>query len=200
MEGGSARLFVALELPAEVRETLVAWRAPLLASEETLRPVAPEALHLTLCFLGQTPVEQIEPLGAVVAAVAAAWTEVGGLELGGPVWLPRRRPHALALALRDPRGELAALQGELAGALTAGGWLRDEERPYVPHMTVARVRRGGGRGGGGAEGSRALARRALAAPPAQTFAGAAVALYRSHLGAGGARYEAIVRQSLRRPA
>lgn len=197
MEAASARLFVALDLPAEVRDALLAWRAPLLAAEpRTLRPVAPEALHLTLCFLGQLPLDALTPLGEAVVGVTEGREAVGGLELGGPLWLPRRRPHALTLGLHDPRGELAALQAAVAAALAAGGWLPAEERPYLPHLTVARVRRGGEGGGGG--DARSLARRALAAPPALVFGGAGVTLYRSHLGGGPARYEAVARQSLRR--
>jgi 2'-5' RNA ligase len=43
------RLFVAAELPEPVVSALVGWRPALAA----LRPVAPEALHLTLAFLGE---------------------------------------------------------------------------------------------------------------------------------------------------
>ncbi|MBB4663423.1 RNA 2',3'-cyclic phosphodiesterase [Conexibacter arvalis] len=194
MEGQRARLFVALDLPAEVRAELIAWRAPLLvASDAALRPVADEALHVTLCFLGQQPLAAVEPLAAAIAEVTAGGSvAVGGLALGAPLWLPRRRPHALTVALRDRDGALGALQGALAAALAAGGWFAPEERPYLPHVTVARVRRGGD--------PRALARRELPAPPTHAFAGEAVTLYRSHLGGGGARYEALARERLRRAA
>ena len=214
-----ARMFVALELPAAVRAALTAWRAPLLAAApDALRPVADDALHVTLCFLGHRPLTEIAPIAAAVAAVAddaaggaaagrddaagagaggaAGWAgaggaaagrrpDLGGLALGAPLWLPRRRPHALALALRDERGALTALQAALAAALAAGGWFAPEQRPYLPHVTLARVRRGGD--------PRTLARRPLPDPPALAFAGAAVTLFRSRLGRGGARYEALAR-------
>ena len=214
MEGASARLFVALDLPAPVRETLLRWRAPLLtASPDALRPVPAEALHVTLCFLGSRPLAAVDAIAAAVlaacrAAAGGSGAAAGGVDataggsraaagggdagalpgalaLGAPLWLPRRRPHALAVAVDDGDGALGALQRTLALALAGGGWLRAEQRPFLPHVTVARVRRGGD--------PRALARRPLDGPPAAPFTGAAVTLYRSRLGGGGARYEALAR-------
>jgi 2'-5' RNA ligase len=185
--GERARLFVALELPGEVRDALVAWRAPVLASSgRELRPVAEDALHVTLCFLGQRPAIEVPAISA--ACAAADRDPVTDLVLAASLWLPRRRPHALTVAIADRSGRLAKLQTALAATLAAGGWFEDEERAFLPHVTVARVRR--------SADPRALARQELPAPPALAFAGAAVTLYRSHLGQGGARYEALARVPL----
>lgn len=176
----SVRLFVALDLPAPVVDALTAWRAPLLRGAPDLRPVAPEALHVTLAFLGAQPQTAVAPLAALVEVCGARAGGVAGLALGEPLWLPRRRPRVLAVALEDRHGRLAALQAGLVERLVAGGWHRAEARPYLPHVTVARVRGDGG--------SR---RDAAPAPPALAFDGAAVVLYRSHLSPGGARYEPL---------
>ena len=69
----------------------------------------------------------------------------------------------------------------MAGLTSAIGF-EPERRPLRPHVTVARARRG--------ERLRATE---LPPPPQLTFAPAALALYRSHTGAGGARYEALAR-------
>jgi len=174
----TVRLFVALDLPEAARAALVAWRGPLLAREAALRPVPAEALHVTLCFLGERPAAAVEPLGEVVARCAGP---VEGIALGAPLWLPRRRPRLLAVALEDRHGELGALQERLMDALVAGGRAQRETRPYLPHVTVARVRRGEAPRAGGE----------LDPSPPCAFGGAAVALYRSHLGRGPARYEAL---------
>lgn len=173
-----ARLFVALDLPDAVREALVAWRAPLLAGVvgERLRPVAPEALHVTLCFLGDLPLGSVSAV--TDALVASEGTPRPGLALGDPLWLPRRAPRVLTVALADGRGELGRLQGLLAGRLAAGGWLRPGPRPFLPHVTVARVR---GR----------LRPFELPLPPALDFRPPAVTLYRSRLGRGPAVYEVV---------
>src|SRR5882724_10545658 len=63
-----ARLFLALDLPDDLRAALVEWRSAALAGRADLRPVAPEALHVTLVFLGYLPEKEI----ATVARTAFA--------------------------------------------------------------------------------------------------------------------------------
>ena len=65
-----------------------------------LRLLDPEALHLTLCFLGSRPVEEIAAIGSTLSACAA---HVGELSVGAPLWLPRTRPRSLAVAIHDDR-------------------------------------------------------------------------------------------------
>lgn len=175
------RLFVALELPAPVVAALIAWRAPLLRELPALRAVAADALHVTLCFIGWREPDAIAPIAAVVERCSGACGGVAGLALGEPLWLPRRGPRVLALALEDRHGQLAALQADVAGRLAAGGWHEPEARSYLPHVTLARVRAG-----------ESVSRRAeLPSAPALAFDGAAVVLYRSHLQRPGARYEPL---------
>src|SRR3954452_16270099 len=72
-----ARLFVALDLPEETREGLVAWGEEALA-DPALRPVAPESLHIPLAFLGSRPEAEIEAIAAAVeeSAAPAPWVEL----------------------------------------------------------------------------------------------------------------------------
>jgi 2'-5' RNA ligase len=179
----NARLFVALDLPESVAASLVAWRTPLLRRLDAMRPVAPEALHVTLAFLGWKAEEAVAPLGELVDACTTGTGGVAGLALGEPLWLPRRRPHVLAVALEDRHGQLTQLQARLVERLATGGWYEPEARPYLPHVTLARSR--------GREGIRVP--RDAEPPPleALVFDGVAVTLYRSHLGPGGARYEPL---------
>jgi RNA 2',3'-cyclic 3'-phosphodiesterase len=178
----TARLFVALDLPEAVISALVAWRRPVVSETDGLRAVAPEALHVTLCFLGSRPEEAIDPLAALVEGCATSFGGVAGLALGEPLWLPHQRPRVLAVALEDRHGQLGALQECVVGRLAADGWHDPEARPYLPHVTVARVRSGDGRSPSG---------RALPAPPALAFDGAAVTLYRSRPHPDGSRYEPL---------
>jgi 2'-5' RNA ligase len=199
-EGSSrpARLFVALELPSPVREALIAWRAREAAEIEALRPVAADALHVTLCFLGARDEAEIPAIAAATTACAAPVEE---LALGAALWLPPRAPRVLTLALEDPRGTHVALQSRLSAALAAGGWYVPDPRPYLPHVTVARVRGAGGPRGAqrGAQRSRAGGLPPaveLAPPPPLRFGGEALVLHRSRLGPGGPRYEALARAEL----
>jgi 2'-5' RNA ligase len=171
-----ARLFVALELPGSVREALVQWRG---ASLPQLRVVRGEDLHVTLCFLGW---QRLSAAGEILRAcqVAADWA-VAPLVLRKAIWLPPRRPRVLAVSLEDRDRVLAGVQGALSGALGAGGWYIPEKRPFLAHVTVARV----------ARGARVRAGTDLPALPVLSFEGSRVTLFRSRLSPAGARYEPL---------
>ena len=129
------RLFVALDLPEEMREGIVAWGREELA-DPALRPVAPESLHITLAFLGQRPEEEIDRIAEVVreGAGPAPWVEL----LGPEPRPPRGRARVYALPALSPGTE--ALQAVVARGLVEGGFYEPEKRPFWPHVTVARVR------------------------------------------------------------
>jgi RNA 2',3'-cyclic 3'-phosphodiesterase len=179
-----ARLFVALELPAVARTELVQWRSERVAGVSGLRLTAPEALHLTLCFLGPQPTGEIDAIAGACSSVVSHRSRPV-LELGEPVWLPRHRPRVLAIGLGDGPGELAALQSAFAAALAEGGWYEPEQRPFRPHVTVAR-----------AAGHARPQPLKLPAPSPITFVGSDVVLMRSRTRPGGAEYERLSAGSL----
>jgi 2'-5' RNA ligase len=180
-----ARLFVALDLPEDVRAALAEWGRRELTARRELRVVAPESLHVTLCFLGHRPEAEIPLLAGVVEREAAP---VPGLAIAGVRWLPSpSRARVLAVELSDPAEACAALQRQVGGALADAGVWEFERRRFLPHVTAARVRQGLRPG-----------RARVAPPPEVRFAGAALTLYRSRLGGGPARYEPLVRRTLPR--
>jgi len=179
-----ARLFVAVDLPALVRERLAVWAkaaiAGVFAGRSAMpRLIGPESMHLTLCFLGNRPTTEIAALGD---AVGACVRPVGELTLGAPLWLPPRRPRALAVEVHDESGALRALKDDVLDALGAvcDAELGAERRRFRPHVTVARLR----------ERARPSERR-LGPTPALSFAPESLALYRSFLARDGASYESL---------
>jgi 2'-5' RNA ligase len=181
MKGGrqpGARVFVALDPPAEVRAEAEAWARHLARSTQGLRVVPARNSHITLAFLGQRDEYEVDQ---IVSAVAETEGPVAGLSLGAPVWLPRRRPRSLALDIHDDRGELRELQARLARALGRSlGW--KESRPYRAHLTCGRTGRGFDPSG-----------LRLPVSPSIAFESEAVTLYASHLSPEGAEYEVIER-------
>jgi 2'-5' RNA ligase len=174
------RLFVGLDLPDSARSALVQWRADHLphVPGARLRLIEPEALHVTLCFLGGRAVGDVDPIAASCEmAVSQPAVE---LSLGAPVWLPARRPRSIAVKLVDTRHLLSGVQRALSHTLQAGGWYEPEVRPFLAHVTVARL--------GKSDRVRASP---LPPPSPRTVVCSAITLYRSHLGSGGARYEAL---------
>jgi RNA 2',3'-cyclic 3'-phosphodiesterase len=205
MSGAAAettlRLFVALELPDPVRRAVGEWAGAELARTEGLRLVAGDALHVTLCFLGATPASELDEISAACREATAGHPPLR-LSLGPVLALPRRRPRAVAIGVvagteeagRGRAGaaadvtELGALQGALSARLVAGGWYRPEARPFLAHLTVARVR------SRSRIDARALDRvRPIEAP---AFVAETVTVFRSRTRPGGARYEALARVAL----
>jgi 2'-5' RNA ligase len=186
--GATARLFVALDLPAEVREQLSRWGRAIAATPgplPALRMLEPQSLHLTLCFLGSRPVEEID---AFAAALERCSQPLDELTVGAPLLLPPRRARSLAVAIGDPDGTLQSLHACLLVALSEASDWEPDRRRLRPHVTVARMR-SGARGG--------VAGPVLPVPtPQLRFTPHALALYRSWLEPAGARYEEIARSEL----
>jgi 2'-5' RNA ligase len=174
------RLFAGLELPGQVRAALASWGARVSAREPAVRLVSTDALHVTLVFLGSVPAGDLEEIGRTVIGEARP---LDPLAVGAAAWLPPRRPGVLVADLSEDGDRLALLQGQLALALAP--WYEPEERPFRPHVTVARVRRG-----------ERIALRAVPAPPRLTFPATALVLYRSHAAPEGSRYEPVARIEL----
>jgi RNA 2',3'-cyclic 3'-phosphodiesterase len=175
----SARLFVALELPQAAREALASWRSSVTSEISGLRVVRSEDLHATLCFLGSRAESEIDQIAAACGVVAGE--PVAESAFGEALWLPARRPRVLAVALSDPGGAIARVQSALSSALVAGGWYAPESRPFLGHVTVARVR-----------GDARVRPVSLASPHGDLAVRCSrVTLYRSQLGPGGARYSAL---------
>jgi 2'-5' RNA ligase len=139
------RLFVALDLPEGALATVRAWQELVFADLPDLR--INHALHLTLCFLGDTPSGAVPRLTEALATVPFSRCT---LAFGEPIFLPERgKKNVVALPLVDTAqepGGLAAvreLQAGVGAALAASGFYQLERRAYLPHVTVARFRRPG---------------------------------------------------------
>ena len=179
----SARLFAALELPADVRAGLVAFGREAAAHDRALRPTREDALHLTLAFLGHRPETDVERIAAVLREAPAAAPR---LTLGRALGLPLKRPRALTTAIVDHDGTLADLQAWVSRELAAHDLYAPEAREFRPHATVARLRP-----------DARVAGAKMPGPAPVTFYGEALTLYRSQLRREGARYEPLARLPLR---
>jgi 2'-5' RNA ligase len=201
----SARLFVAVDPPEQVAEDLAAWarsagravRSHPHGAHQSMRVLDPHLLHVTICFLGDRAVDEIPSLARELAACERPPV---GLSVGAPLWLPPRRPRALAVELHDEGGALARIQAQVAARLDPadreahdhsparpGGRIRP--RRFHPHITVARMRPDTGRRPRGARGERDQP--SLPPTPPLSFAPPELVLYRSWLSPEGARYEAL---------
>jgi len=158
-----------------------------------MRVLPVQSLHLTLCFLGSRPVGEIAALAAALSSYEGPTCE---LSLGAPLWLPARRPHALAVEVHDREGELTRVQSHLSEVLERAGSWEPERRRFRPHITLVRIARGTYAPRGSHRGRAPGAPQPLPATPGLDFAPEAIALYRSWLDADGASYEPLARNEL----
>jgi 2'-5' RNA ligase len=180
-----ARLFVALDLPEHVRESLIAWQQREL-SDPALRPVPAKSLHVTLCFIGYAPEKRIGEYADAIGAVPARQAPMR-LE-PEPRGVPPRRPRLYAV--NAPSEAATALSAEVSAALVDRRLYEPEKRDFWNHVTVARVR-----SEKRPDGRRRGAPMRIQAPPAplpepacKLFEAVRITLYRSNLSSHGAEY------------
>ena len=136
------RLFFALQLSQEAKSRLrPVIEAARRASGDGTSFTRPEQLHFTLAFLGEQPESALQSLAHAGEAVCAL--PAFDLAIAGAGAFPdRRRPHVLWLGVSEGGEHLCALAEKLCAALRERGFAL-EERPFRPHLTIARIKRGG---------------------------------------------------------
>jgi 2'-5' RNA ligase len=179
-------MFVALDLPSDARSAIAAWRDQVVEGRRDLRPVRAEALHVTLVFLGWQDEKAADAIASATFE-ASSGMPPARLTAGGVRPLPPRDPRLFALDLKDDEGRAGAVQSAISDALEAGRWYRPEKRPFWPHLTLARVKRGE---------RRVPALADAPAPPADRFTAGQLTLYRSTLRPQGAIYDPLARRAL----
>ena len=136
------RSFVAIELPEEVRKGLARLRDELERDEHRfVKWVDPGGMHLTLKFLGNIPSKRVtEVTGAMEEAthgISPFHLEISGLG----AFPGLKQVRVFWVGIGGEVDKLSKLQQSIDAALAALGFAK-EERPFVPHLTLARIRQG----------------------------------------------------------
>ena len=135
------RLFVAVELPWEVRRSVVHTMESLKAitGDKALRWVRPEAIHLTLAFLGDTPESRVPEITRTLTSAVRHVDPFPLAPLGIGSFGGRGRLRVVWIGVGGDGGALVDLAENVAAALVPLGYPR-EERAFNGHLTLARVR------------------------------------------------------------
>jgi 2'-5' RNA ligase len=178
------RVFVALEIPGEIRETIRREQQLLKTELPRARWTRPEGQHLTLRFLGETAEDEVSTLAAGLSDRVAGLSPILIRLYRSGFYPSPRRPRVAWIGGTDGGGVEAAAAVDLA-AVEAG--FAPERRPWSLHLTQARLDRPWPRP--------AVQRfldwgRGLDLPP---FECREVVLFRSDLRSGGAVYTALER-------
>ena len=136
------RSFIAIELPDEVRRGLASLRNELERDEHRfVKWVDPGGMHLTLKFLGNIPSKRVTE---VTGAMEEATQGISPFRLqisGTGVFPGLKQVRVFWVGIGGEVDKLSKLQQNIDSALAALAFPK-EERPFVPHLTLARIRQG----------------------------------------------------------
>ena len=175
------RLFVAARIPDDRLAAVDVVMSPLRDKLTNARWTTPENQHLTIKFLGSSPVDRLDAITKTCAMVASGHEPARMVMTSLGAFPSKTRVRVLWIGVEDPAGLLTGLAADLDRAFEPLGFSA-EGRPYTPHLTVARFK--------------------LAVPlrsgfpdvdtsDIEPFDVADVVLFRSHLSPKGARYEVM---------
>jgi 2'-5' RNA ligase len=177
------RLFVAFDVPEQVREKLAELRVRLKKICLNSRWMSLESVHLTLKFIGEVSLETVEKIRQALG-IPPEFPPIL-LRFAGLGFFPSaRRPRVFwAGVAADP--QLAALAGAIEAKLEPLG-IPAEKRDFHPHLTLARF--------DSPQGTQALvaAVEALGAPEFGSETFHEFHLYQSVLKRSGAEYTRLV--------
>ena len=171
------RLFIGIPLAPEVIDVLERLSSSLRSPGDNLRWSSPETWHITLQFLGETSVERYS---CIVPRLAAVRSPAIPVSLEGTGFFDRA---GVFFAGVNVSPELRQLQSQVVTATSGCGLIADD-RPYHPHVTLARAK--------GDDRNRVLHKlKSRVKPNAEfpPFTATEFLLYEAFLGPGGSRYE-----------
>lgn len=137
------RLFFALALHGDETRNLVSAHIEHLRSSADgksarARWAKTEDLHLTIKFLGATDRNRLTELHAAASYAVSQISPFSFTICGTGAFPSIKNPRVLWLSIQEPHGWLALLQRRLEAACAEIGF-SVEERPFHPHLTIARV-------------------------------------------------------------
>lgn len=129
------RLFVAIDLPEDIRERLGGPQDYLKKSSARLNLVDPALIHMTLKFIGEVDNDAVGKISSVLSSITFSpyILHITGIGTNNP-----RQPRVIWCEIADGGGS-AALHATVENALAPLGIPRDD-RPFRPHATLARVK------------------------------------------------------------
>jgi 2'-5' RNA ligase len=135
------RLFIAFELPDEVRAAIAEYVHPLRNLPGRVSWVKPDNIHLTLKFLGDTPEKKIDGISGVLREAARDVQPILAKISGSGVFPNERRPRVLWIGIEESTGALQKLATTIDHRMHDFGF-KKEDRSFSPHLTIGRVREG----------------------------------------------------------
>jgi 2'-5' RNA ligase len=193
------RIFVAVDIEDSIRARITTFMQGLEGFAPDARWVRPESLHVTLKFIGEKSEQDVEKIMRTLADVRGQTMEIS---MRGYGFFPTAKSARVFWVGIESGPALGAAAKAVDDAMANLGIPR-EERPFSPHLTLAR---GGGGSGNprklkGDKPNRSFQRlqeklASMPTPDFGTMTAREFSLFQSHLGRGGARYEKLASYGL----
>jgi|SRR6516164_8772419 2'-5' RNA ligase len=129
------RLFVAIQIPSEIRAGLAAFVSDLRALAPLAKWVRTNNMHVTLKFLGETDSAKFGQVHAGLAAIRSA--QAVTLKFRGLGFFPNEKRPRVLWAGMDASPNVASLAADIDQAMHRLGFPL-EERAFTAHLTLAR--------------------------------------------------------------
>jgi len=184
------RLFVALDIPEEIRTRLTEFVERVHALAPDARWAKPESLHVTLKFIGEVKEERLDAIRQTLTTIKARSFDV---KFEGIGYFPPNKSPRVFWAGVHATNDLPELAAAIDQKLAPLG-IEREEKLYHPHLTLARA----GSGPGASRVFRRLQEQLATEEPPHfgTMTAQEFYLYQSRLSRGGAQYAKLARFSL----
>jgi len=136
------RCFIAIDITEEIRNALSNLQAELRSKADVKKSdvkwVNPEAIHLTLKFLGEIKDEQVVDICNITKEVASQHKSFE-LDVESVGHFGGRSARVLWIGAGQDCENLLQLQGDLEHQLDLAGWPK-EGRKFSAHLTLCRIR------------------------------------------------------------
>ena len=172
------RAFVAVFPPQRVRQALFRAAHDLPTSKD-FRLISPEKLHVTLKFLGDVAEDTLGRVKQALEPLSERHEPFEVRTSGFGAFPSEKKARILWTGVGEGSESLRAVAQSVEDLLQPAGFAR-EQRPYVPHLTLARAR-----------GRKAKLEDASISPSALRFTVSGVELVESAPGAGGVTYSVL---------
>lgn len=136
--GEQLRVFLAVRVSAGVVAHALDFQRRLSEPLRGARWTHPDDLHVTLKFLGSTGADKIALLAQHTAVLCRARASFEVAFFGIDFFTPRRKPQILWGQVAAGRDDITHFVARLDEVLAAAGFPR-EQRPFQPHLTLARL-------------------------------------------------------------
>jgi len=193
------RLFIALDIDDAVRERIALFVDGVRKFAPDARWMRPESLHVTLKFIGEQPDGAVEKIEQELATISAGTTEI---KLSGYGFFPTATSPRVFWIGMEAGPALTKLAAAIDDRMASLG-IAKEDRPFSPHLTLARGAGGSGsprwRKGDGQNRAFSYLQEKLSALPMPEFGTMSpheFFLYQSQLSPKGSRYTKLARFSL----